>query len=269
MPWSIFFETVRRNLRGTLLWGGAFALLAFTVAAFLPDQAGMQDMLAAFESLPPFLFQMLGVDDITVLLTPAGFIGFRYFLVAAVLIAVWAVLSGLNVITNDEAQGITDVMLGLPVPRWRLLVERVLAYIPPAVVIPQMGVVGLMIAMAANPNARTDLLPMAEASLMLTPVALIVLSLTVFVGALLPRRGLVSGVATAFIAVSFVLKSVAGIARTDFADSLAEFSIFQQADAVSVISTGFPVVTALVMLGIAAALVGVSIGLFQRRDVAS
>jgi ABC-2 type transport system permease protein len=229
----------------------------------------MQDMVAALEALPSFLFQMLGIDDMAVLATPGGFIAFRYFLTAMLFFSVWAILGGLNVITNDETRGIANMTISLPLPRRRIIVEKLLAYIPPAVAIPLTGVGGLALGMAVNPNAQTDLLPLVLAALIMTPVTLVVTALTVLIGAAVPRRGIVAGVAGGFVAASFLLKSVASIARSDFGNTLAEFSIFEQADAVSIITDGFPVLTALILLALSAGMAVVAIGLFERRDLAS
>jgi ABC-2 type transport system permease protein len=269
MRWSVFWETVRGELRGTILWGLGLGFFGFITTSILPDSKGMQEMVEALEALPPFFFQMLGVDDLTVLATPAGFISLRYFLTAAVIFSIWAVLSGLNVITNDETRGIANMVVSLPLSRGRIMFERLLANIVPALVIPMIGLGGLALGMTVNPNAQTDLTPLALATLMLTPVGLLILNLTVLVGAAVPRRGLVAGVAGGFIATSFLLKSVAGIARSDFADTLAELSVYHQSDAVAIIRDGFPVVTALILLAMAAAMAVAAASFFQSRDLAA
>lgn len=269
MSWSVFWDTMRRERRSTLLWAIGLAFLGIITTAILPDPAGMEQIVETLESLPPFIFQMLGVEDLSILATPAGFIGLRFFLTAAVLLAVWAVFSGMNVITNDESRGIANMVVSLPVSRSRIVVERILAYIFPALVIPLAGVGGLAIGMAVNPYAKTDLTPLILAGLMLTPVALVILNLTVLIGAAIPRRGLVAGIAGGFIAISFLLKSVAGIARSDFGDAMAELSVFQHADAVAIIRDGFPTVTALLLLALAGAMAASAVVFFQRRDLAA
>lgn len=269
MPWSVFWETLRRERRSTLFWSMGMALYGIITTAILPDPAGMQQIVDTLEAMPPFIFQMLGVEDLSILATPAGFIGLRYFLTAAVLLSVWAVVSGLNVITNDESRGIANMIVSLPLSRSRILAERILAYIFPALIIPMAGVGGLALGMALNPNAKTDVMPLILAGLILTPVALLILNLTVLVGAAVPRRGLVAGIAGGFVAVSFLLKSVAGIARSDFGDTMAELSVFQHADAVAILRDGFPAITALIMLVLASAMAAFAVRFFQHRDLAA
>jgi hypothetical protein len=94
-----------------------------------------------------------------------------------------------------------------------------------------------------------------------------VLSLTILLGTMFPRRGLAAGLAGAFVAVSFVLKSIAGIAKSDISDALAQLSIFQHADALTVIRTGFAPLTALILLVVAIVMTLGAVGVFQRRDL--
>jgi ABC-2 type transport system permease protein len=269
MRWSVFWETLRREGRSTLFWSIGLAFFGTVTTSILPDPAGMQEMVEALEAMPPFIFQMLGIEDMSVLATPEGFIALRFFLTATVLLAVWAVVSGLNVLTNDETRGIANMVFSLPLSRSRVLLERILAYILPSIVIPLAGVGGLAFGMAVNPTVQTDLTPLVLAALMITPVALLILNLTVLIGAAIPRRGLVAGAAGGFIAVSFLLKSVASLARSDFGNTMAELSVFQHADALAIIRDGFPVATALILLALAVVMAVAAASFFQRRDLAA
>lgn len=269
MHWSVFRETLRREIRGTLFWSLGLAFYGLVVTMVLPDQAGMQQMVESMDALPPFIFRILGVEDIGVLVTPAGFLAMRYFLIAGIMLAVWAVLSGLNVVTNDETSGITNMVVSLPVSRQRLLIERVLAHIVPALIIPMAGVGGLALGMVINPNARADLTPIILSSLMMTMVALPVFTLTVLLGAVIPRRGLVLGMAGGFVAASFVLKSVANFARSEFGNTMAELSVFHHSDAMLILRNGFPVVTAFIMLVLTVLMAFAAARFFQRRDLAT
>lgn len=269
MLWSVFWETLRREWRTTLFWGLGLAAFGLLTTGILPDEEGMKQMVEAFNVVPGFLWQLLGVEDISVLLSPQGFVGLRYFLSASVLICAWAVVSGLNVLVNDETRGIANMMIALPLPRRRIIIEKMLANIPLAVVVAFGGFFGLVFGIVINPNAQMDLAPLVLGTITLLPVALLVISLTVLIGAVLPRRALVVGLAGGFIAVSFILKSVAGMAKSDFSDALAQLSIFTHTDAMSVIRDGFAPVTAILILAIAAGLTYASIMVFERRDLAA
>lgn len=269
MPWSVFWETLRRDWRATLLWGGALAFFGLFTTAILPDPEGMKQIVDALDVVPAFLWQLLGVDDLSIIVTPAGFIGLRYFLTATMLVAVWAVMAGLNVTVNDETRGIANMLVSLPLPRWRIIAEKMLAHIPLAVLVPLGGFAGLLIGIALNPNAQTDLPPLLLATLNLTPTALLILSLTVVIGAVIPRRGVVGGLAGGFVAVSFILKSVAGLAKSDFGDAMAQLSIFKHADALAVIRDGIAPLPSLILLILAASVAYAAVVLFQRRDLAA
>ena len=78
--------------------------------------------------MPPLLLQAFGMTDAAQLATPAGFLDFGFFSYMMLVLAAYAVIAGLSVTANEEDRGIMDVLLSLPIPRWRLVVERFLAY---------------------------------------------------------------------------------------------------------------------------------------------
>lgn len=267
MAGSVLWETLRREVRGALLWSMGLALFGIISVLVLPDQAGMEQLVDGLNAVPQFLWQLLGIDDLAVLATPAGFIGLRYFLTAAVLVAAWGVIAGLNVTVNDEVSGTSNMVLSLPVARARLVAERLLAYVPLALLIPLGGMVGLVVGMALNPNGQTDLGPLLNASLVLVPVSLLILCLTAAIGAFIPARALAGGIAGAFVAASFLLKSVANVARSDFGNTMAQLSVFEHADALKTIRDGIAIVPTLTMVIIAVGLALIAVRRFQSRDL--
>lgn len=268
MMGSIFSETLRREWRGTLFWAIGLAVYAIITAMILPNAEGMAQMTGVLEGMPPLIWQLLGVEDITVIASPAGFFAVRFFMAVAVLLAVWSVLGGLSVTVSDEVRGISNVLLSLPIPRWRVIIEKLAAYAVLAVPVALGGHLGLVMGMQLNPNAQTDAGVLFQVTLAMLPMMLLILALTALVGSILPNRAAVGGIAGLFVAVSFVLKSVAGIAKSDFGDFMAQLSIFQHIDALGVIRGGLAPLPTLVMLGIAAVMTAAAVAFYQRRDIA-
>src|SRR5204862_37745 len=56
------------------------------------------------------------------------FLGFGFFGYVLLVLAAYGVIAGLNITANEEDRGILDITLSLPIPRWRLVLERLLAY---------------------------------------------------------------------------------------------------------------------------------------------
>ena len=114
MTGAVFKETLSRGWRGMLWWGLGLGSLAFISIIIIPDVNALEQMATLMESLPPFLVQALGGGDISFMATPEGYLAVQYFSIALLFFAVYAVVSGLNVTSNDEERGILDVFMSLP-----------------------------------------------------------------------------------------------------------------------------------------------------------
>jgi len=268
MRGSTFIETLRRAWRSTIMWSAGFGAYGLVVVAVLPDPEGMKKMAEALTAVPAFVWQMVGVQDVSVLATTGGFIAFRYFLTASVLLAVWAVLTGMNITLNDESAGISNMVFSLPISRMRVQLEKFAAYLIPCAIIPLSGVVGLMAGMALNPHAATDLPPLVFSALVLVSVGMLIMCFTALIAVILPRKAWVASIAGGFVAVSFLFNSVGGMLRSDLGTAMQQFSVFHHSDASRVLLNGFPLVAVIVMLIVAGALMAASTRLFMNRDLA-
>lgn len=268
MRGSNFAETLRREWRSTLLWSLGFFGYGMLTVGILPDADGMQQMSEALSAVPTFVWQLIGIQDVSVLATVSGFISFRFFLTASVLLAVWAVVSGMNVTLNDETAGISNMVFSLPASRTQVVIEKLLAYVPIAVIIPVSGLLGLVVGMSLNTQAATDVTPLALSTFAMMPVALLILCFTAFIASVMPRKAWVASIAGGFVAVSFFLNSIGGMLRSDLGTAMQQLSVFHHADASRVLLNGFPLIAALVILIVAGALAAASARLFTRRDLA-
>lgn len=268
MRGSNFVETLRREWRSVLLWSFGFFGYGMLTVGILPDAEGMQQMSEALGAVPNFVWQMIGIQDVSVLATVSGFISFRFFLTASMLLSVWAVISGMNVTLNEEVNGISNMVFSLPASRTRVIVEKLAAYVPLAVIIPVSGLLGLVIGMSLNTQASTDIAPLVLSTIAMVPVAVLIVSFTAFVASVMPRKVWVASIAGGFVAVSFFLNSIGGMLRSDLGTAMQQFSVFHHSDASRVLLNGFPLIAALVTLIVAAALVAASTRLFTRRDLA-
>src|SRR5579859_5690512 len=128
MAWAIFIQTLRRGWRTMLYWGIGIGLVAVFQVIAVPDVKGMQATAEALSNLPPFVVQLVGGGDLAFLSSPAGYLNNQYYAIALMIFGVYAIIVGLNITANEEDKGIMDVLLSLPVPRWRVVLEKFLAY---------------------------------------------------------------------------------------------------------------------------------------------
>src|SRR5450631_3015554 len=130
MSGAVFLEQLRRTWRGSLLWSLVVAGMGLYIVLLIPDSKLLKQYGDLLSSMPPFIINMAGGSgaDAAFIATPEGFLAFGFFGAVMLVVSGYAVLAGLSLTANDEDRGILDVVLSLPLPRWRLVLEKFAAY---------------------------------------------------------------------------------------------------------------------------------------------
>jgi ABC-type transport system involved in multi-copper enzyme maturation permease subunit len=268
MTGSVFVDTLRRGWTTMLGWGLGLGSLAFISIIIIPDVNALEQMAELMETLPPFLTQALGGGDITFMATPEGYLALQYFSVALLFFSAYAVSSGLGVTANDEDRGILDAFLSLPLARWRLVLEKFLAYsllIAGGVLISfvfMWAAIGITPALA---TVRMDRL--AAASFVMLPALLVVLAFTIFIAAVVRRRGLAITLAAIFVVGSYFMDTLGRAAPDTAASALRSVSFFAYYDASGILQNGLAWGNVLLMLLATSVLLVGGVWFFERRDV--
>lgn len=262
----IFRETLRRTWWQMLYWGAGLGAMAMISTAMVPlfDAMKIVDLL---RGLPPVLLAASGLDaDVSAFATPEGIITVGFFGKFALIFAAYPVVMGMRVTANEEDEGILDVVLSLPVPRWQMMVEKFAAYLLTIVVIAAMVYAGLWLGTQLI-DVPLDMNRMAPMVLNLVPVLTLVMALTMFVAAVLRRRQVSLAVVTAFVLGSFMLDSVAGMVESSAATLLRRLSVFSYYDPGGVVQNGLVWTNVAALLVVSALLVAAALWFFERRDV--
>lgn len=119
---------VRDRRRSTAWWlVGLVALVGFTVA-FYPSVKGQPEIESLMRNLPDAFRSMIGYDPAVPLTSPAGYLHARMFsTVGPLVLIVFGIAVGAQVIGGIEESGRLEPMLANPVTRTRVAVERYLA----------------------------------------------------------------------------------------------------------------------------------------------
>ncbi|MFW5708998.1 MAG: ABC transporter permease subunit [Chloroflexota bacterium] len=265
----IFLETLRRSWRQIFYWGIGLFIWALYPFLMLPDMEALDSYAELVEDLPPALVSAIGMSSAAQFATPEGFIGYAYFGFLLLILSVFGVIAGLNVTANEEEGGEMDILLSTPVPRWRVIIEKLAAYSVMVVGITVIGHAGLMVGKAIAPvdfNITDGRL--LEGSLNLIPGTLLVIAVTAFLGTLLRRRSTAMAAAGVFVVASYLLDLIGRAANTDVADVIRQVSLFAHYDGTNILSTGLVFGSVALLVGVAALLSGLAVRLFQQRDIA-
>ncbi len=266
MTGSVFMETLRRGWRGMLYWGIGLGLYGFFITSFTQDADMLKQYTELAKSLPPALLAIVGGNNLEAMATPEGFLGLKFFSTSLLVTGIYAITCGLNVTANEEDAGIMDMVLSLPVFRWRLMVEKFLAYTLMVVGVVVLMVIGLALGNETTP-VRVDAAKLIQSSLNVLPGTLLILAFTTFVAVVFRSKSTAIGAVSIFMLGSYFLNTLGEAASGTIVDQLRGASFFYYFDYTGVVMNGLNWGNIGLLLGVAALLFGGSLYLFQRRDV--
>jgi ABC-2 type transport system permease protein len=267
MSGAVFRHTLERNWRAMILWGAGIGLIGYIQAALLLNVDALQQMADLMETLPPALIRAFGGEDAAALATPEGYLSLRYFVIIPVIFTVYALDAGLNITATEEDKGIMDVMLSLPLPRWRLVIEKFLAYTLLICGILILSFTGLWLGVASVPALGIDPMKLLQGSANILPATLLLLAATTLIGALARRRGTAGAAATIFLVGSFFVDFLANAVSDTFLNTLSRLSFFTYYGGGDVLRHGLNWGNIALLLATTVILVAGAVWAFERRDI--
>ena len=98
-----FIEQLKRSWRQILYYGGGLAFMIAFVMSIMQDVTVLEAYGGMIERMPPQLLSSIGIEDAAIIATPEGFASFAGLTYGSIILAVFAVMAGLDVTANDEA----------------------------------------------------------------------------------------------------------------------------------------------------------------------
>jgi ABC-2 type transport system permease protein len=266
MSGVVFWHTLKSHWRGALYWGIGMGLMAYYILTIIPDMDALNQYAEMAANLPPVLTQMLGVSDVATLLAPEGFVGFGFFGYALLILAAYAVVAGLSVTANEEDDGILDIVLSLPLARWRLVVEKFAAHFLLTLLMVLMAVIGMWLG-GQQSVLDLNMGRLAAATLNMLPGVLFMIALTVFVSVLVRRKAVAIGIVAGIIAASYFLDFIGRAVTNDIVQVVQKLSFYTYYDSAGVIINGLNVGNVALLLALTVILMAGAVWFFNRRDV--
>jgi ABC-2 type transport system permease protein len=270
MPWAVFRNALRDSLGITLIWGVGMVALMLLMVSMVPFLEGLE-LSNVFASLPPQFLAALGFDggeeSLELLGTPEGLLAYGFFGEMLLIFAAYPVVMGLRATSNEEANGTLDVVLSLPLSRTRLLLERFLAYALDIILLPLMMIGGLYLGLVIFP-VELDAARLTTLILNLLPTLWFILAATVFVGALISDRRKAITIMTIFVVGSYIVQAVGGMVTTNWVNIVESLSFFTYYDVERLLSQSIIVRDTALLVTLTLVLIGSSVVVFRRRDIA-
>jgi ABC-2 type transport system permease protein len=270
MAWAVFKDTLWHSRVGTLLWGLGLALIMAVSVQATPALAGL-GIDALMDAFPEWMRNFLGVTDMEVIASANGLVALGFFGKLALLIAAYPVVMGLRVTAGEESDGMMDVVLSQPVPRWRVLIEKFLAYCVTISIVMGMTIGGVYLGSMGItlPADKAPFEPnvLALVTLSIIPVMIFLLALTAFIGTLVRRYRTAMAIITAYVIASFAFQIVGPMASQEWFNVLKNFFVFNYFNVENTLKYGVSAYHIGVMLLAAAFFIVASVYRWERRDI--
>lgn len=258
MTSSVYTQTLKEQKRALIGWTIGMAIVPLM---YLPSYQSLKDQ-GSLNIKQSSLYDAMGMGDFA---SAAGYLHSTIFaLMGLLLIVIFAVTMGTRSATQEES-GTLDLILAQPISRASLIRQRFAALATQIVIVT--GALGLSVLAGASAG-KMDI-PAGNILAAVTGLGLLglaVAALTQLVGAVTGRRAQTLGFAALLVLGGYLANSLAGI--VDGASWLKNLSPFYYAVGDSPLVNGWNA-GHLAVLGILAAIaVGLSLTIFDRRDLA-
>ena len=266
MNGAILQNTLRASWKQALYWGLGMGILGLYITVIASSSEILEGYANLLGTIPPAILRAFGMGDARLLTTAEGWIVTIFATEAALILSIYAVMAGLRIAANEEQAGIMDITLSLPLSRTQFIVERSiasalisLAIILCCIFFPVMGIVML--------NMEADAAKVIASILNIYPGLLLITAVTSLLAALMRRRAAAVGLAAAFVIGSYVLDILGQAVSGTFAALLQNLSFFHHVNGEAIVLDAFNPLTPLAMLAVVLICFGLSVMMFNRRDI--
>lgn len=263
---KVLIETIKHTWKQTLLWGLGLASLGTLVVLMVP-LFDMQDMRELLQNFPPALLAAAGIgSDFELFATQEGFVAMGFFSKSLLIFAVYPVVMGMRVTSDEEDKGIFAFHLSLPLTRSQLVIGKFLAHAISTVVVVLLIYLGIWVG-SVGADLQLDMGKMAAVTWYLLPLMVFIMAVTVGVAALARRRQTALGLITGFVVVSYVLQTLGAMDEGGIGEALGQVSFFTYYNTGSILADGVNMTHIAGFLVISLAMLALGITAYDRRDL--
>jgi ABC-2 type transport system permease protein len=248
----------RRNL--ILGWGLGLCFFPIVYLGVYPQVAEEMAGLADLE-----IYQAMGVSVGTF----EDWVGSILILFVPLLLAIFAVINGTGTLAGEEEDGRLEMIVTLPLPRWKILTAKAIALsITTFIILLIVSVVSVVVFLGIESQIETDVTAMQVSLGLLStwPLAFAVAMLSMFLATFCSRRRIGSMIAAVIIVVSYFGNNLGNQVST--LDSVRPLFLFNYLDySGKAITEGQQAGDILVLIGIGLVAFILALFFFQRRKL--
>jgi ABC-2 type transport system permease protein len=241
-------------------WGLGLCFFPFVYLGIYPQVAEEMAGLADLE-----IYQAMGVS----IGTFEDWIGSILILFVPLLLAIFAVINGTGTLAGEEEDGRLEMIVTLPLPRWKILTAKAVALcITTFVILLIVSLASILVLVAIEGQIETDVtaLDVSLGLLSTWPLVFAVAMISMFLSAFCSRRRIASMIAVVLIIVSYFGNNLGN--QVSSLDAVRPLFLFNYLDYTGkAVTEGQQVGDVLVLLGTGLVAFVLALIFFRRRKL--
>jgi len=203
------FKHTLRRLRGSIIgWGIGIFSYGLLMASFYSAMQGMEDFTELLENYPQEMLAFF--PSISEIMTPQGYMDTYYFAYMTLIIGIFSVAAGGNLLVADEEKGILDLLIAYPVNRSGFFLGRLAGYLVATAVILIISWLGWLIPSGSS-GLGLDAVQLLKPFLPLYVILVLFGMFALFLSMLLPSARSAAGLSGAMLVINFLLVGLSNI----------------------------------------------------------
>jgi len=257
---NLLIHEIRSRWRAILGWG--FGLILFG-AVYISIFPGLFEQLQSLRNLS--VYKLVGMR----LGSVEGYMASVVLVYIPILLGIYCIIASTSTLAGEEDNGTLELIVAMPLSRGQVLSAKAIALSVVALFIMIIASIGNAFILAViKINNPINVTPFGLFSALMSslPLALGLIMIGFFLGAILPNRRLSATVLTIFFIASFFVENIAGMVKS--LEPVRYFSLFNYYNTTETIFTDGARLSDILILLVAAAVFYV-LGLicFQRRNI--
>jgi len=258
---NLLKHEIRSRWRAILSWGLGLTLYGATYILIFPEQ--LFEQLKFLKDLS--IYQLVGIQ----LGSFEGYMASIVLVYIPLLFGIYCIIASTSTLAGEEDNGTLELIVTMPLSRWQILTAKAIALSVVALFITIIASIGNALILAViKINTPINVTPFGLFTGLMSslPLALGLIMIGLFLGAVLPNRRLSATAMTVFFIASFFGENIAGMVKS--LEQIKYFSLFNYHNATETIFTeGAQLSDTVILLGIAAVFYVLASICFKRRNI--
>jgi ABC-2 type transport system permease protein len=258
---NLLIHEIRSRWKAILGWSFGIILYGATYISIFP---GLWEQLKSLKGLPT-IYKLVGFQ----LGSAEGYMASVVLVYIPILLSIYCIVASTSTLAGEEDNGTLEIIVAMPLSRWQILTAKAIALSVVALFIMIIGSIGNAFVLAlVRINNPINVTPFSLfAALMSTlPLALGLIMIGLFLGAILPNRRLSATVTTIYFIASFIGENVADMVKP--LEPIKYLSLFNYYNATATAFTDGPQLSdTVILLGVAVAFYVLALICFNRRNI--